>query len=158
MYILHIELKAIMDEMDAGFSKPSLIKISILDQFLMVVKEIVCAKWGAEIVLEWFVSNKESLLNEFLFIQVNEGRSIAATIHEFYEDIDPEDFDSMDRMLAYRESHGLRFALRGVDIPDVYIGKKRDGIYEVSCVDIHNCWMFEVDLPAFFDKLAALEG
>ena len=155
MFILRITLQSISDEMGAGFIKPSLIKIFILDQLLNVTKEVICIKWDGEVLLRWLFDNRHDLLSDFFPGEAIEDHSIAAAIHDFYGNVDPENIDLMDRMFAYRESHGIRFALRGVDIPDVYIGKRRGGNYEISCADPGNMWMFEIDLQAFFDSLAA---
>lgn len=73
---------------------------------------------------------------EELPLRTMRGESIAAAVDRAYEELDPESPGHevlASRLYEYRSRHCLTFGNRGVDMPDVYIGKL-NGRMTMSCV------------------------
>ncbi|HEY0684625.1 MAG TPA: hypothetical protein VGD45_19980 [Steroidobacter sp.] len=127
---------------------------------LLVCDELTHAQIGlAEFFCEagdlwdWFSAHREALLEENPPEFLPEGISLAQRISKFYEDVDPDaaGIDALlDTLHAYRTRHGLRFALRGVDIPNIYLGR-HNSMHEISCAEDPS-WSYQVDLPQFLAK------
>lgn len=104
--------------------------------------------------IEWFMKNEDNIRNEELPFRVKENCSIAEAIEQFYENIDPDSDESnlLDCTYNYRHQHGIRFALRGQDIVDAYIGPNH-GEYEMSCSEVGSQFKYVVDIDSFFEQL-----
>lgn len=95
--------------------------------------------------LAWFRENIESIKNDILPVPIGDYVSIAKIIRDFYSSDDMDEF-IIGELYNYRVSHGLRFAFRGRDIPDIYIGKLNDD-YQISCSDsdFEFCYSFNIN-------------
>lgn len=100
----------------------------------------------------WLVEN-EKLIKEcgFPMEKIN-GCSLAEQSYFFYENADADDDHNIDAMYEYRESHCLRFACRGIDFPDIYIGKN-DGDHEISLYNDGEKWRYFFDIDDFYINL-----
>lgn len=76
--------------------------------------------------------------------------SIAYGIWNYLDlvDLDTVKDSDMDLVFDYKTRHGLAFALRGVDVNNVYIGRATKG-YEISYSHDDYHWACIVDLPEF---------
>lgn len=104
----------------------------------------------------WLLENRnEIFFTEFPTKYRVTGLSIAENVFNFYDsDIDFEDGD-YDLMYKYRNTHGLRFGLRGTDLANIYIGLNENH-YEVSFCDVHEKWVYEIDIKDFFKHIEEL--
>jgi hypothetical protein len=101
----------------------------------------------------WFGKNRNLLLDEMLPIRNSAFSSIAESIARYYGDSEPQSNDLMDeRLYNYRLSHGLRFGMRGVDIPDIYLGIFGEH-HEISFIGGNVKWKYEINLLAFLDEV-----
>jgi len=127
---------------------PGRIIISVVGPSGGSLKTVVDQCWNVREFLEWLRDNEHALLQELIPLHDPSCDSIASTLARFYENVEPDDDDILDAVFGYRRAHGLRFAMRGTDIPDAYMGLFR-GDYEVSLCDKGERWKYTVDLPAF---------
>ncbi|MCX8567127.1 MAG: hypothetical protein ON057_001854 [Glomeribacter sp. 1016415] len=113
-------------------------------------------RWDVMCLLNWILENKESILFEPPLDFIGSNFSIAYGIWNFYDIVDLDNVrdSDMDLLFEYRTRHELCFALRGVDVDTVYIGRAAKG-YEISysCDDFH--WTYTVDLPEFIASVEA---
>lgn len=136
------------------------IELNIKDKSGNKITTLLHITWDIICLLRWIFENHEKLLkdNEPTII-FNKG-SLSHAIKVFYTNLPDEDnnnnntdLDSiLETLYKYRTHHGFQFAMRGTDIPDIYIGKNNEA-YEISCADTNNCWRYEIDFPVFFDQL-----
>lgn len=146
---------------DVGFIElrklPGLIRIAVCDPSGAELATLLNLKWTLLDFSEWLQSNKVAILHETMPLVDSSAGSIAEAISRFYEDMDPEAVDAsiLDRVFDYRCRHGLRFAFRGTDAPDIYIGRFQ-GQHEISRWDEHEQWRYEVNLEAFFMNVQEL--
>lgn len=134
---------------------PGQIQLSITDENGAKLFEALNVKWNLAALLEWLYENEEPLLTEqLLFYGFDTYNSVAESVRHFYDDTDvvPENDELFDLMYAYRKRHGLRFALRGSNIDDIYIGLFR-GRYEISRWDHGAQWNYEIDLETFLQTV-----
>lgn len=101
----------------------------------------------------WLSNYRSALLDETLPIEDSGLCSIAEVIAHYYEDSKSMSNDQMDEQLySYRLSHGLRFGMRGVDVPDIYLGIF-GGHHEISFCANNEKWKHEINLLAFLDEV-----
>ncbi|MDR3715620.1 MAG: hypothetical protein P4L51_22650 [Puia sp.] len=138
------------DESSSRGEKWAKFGVMLLDANGNPSRDIFRIQWDIIVFLEWVTDNKEALLSEELPSGI-EDYSIARSIFEFYENVDPDsDDDLLDAVYSYRQKHGLRFALRGVDIDEIYIGKF-DGVMTVSFYkDDDEQYSSNVEVDSFF--------
>jgi hypothetical protein len=129
------------------------IQLYVVDNMGSIVQEIYLLQWDIKVLIQWFIDNREWLLQEKLPIEPYES-SIAETIYEFYENVDPDDANILDSIYNYRTRHDLWFALRGTDVQDVYIGLGNNG-YEVSCCSESEKWAYNIKLSTFLQNIDA---
>ncbi len=103
--------------------------------------------------LEWFRDNEEKIKSSDLPINEPSSESLAKKIQRFYESVDVEDDELVDAMFDYRACHCLRFAARGTDLPEIYIGKSVEG-HEISLFDDNQDWQYFIDINDFFSNLS----
>ncbi|PXF30724.1 hypothetical protein WH50_14020 [Pokkaliibacter plantistimulans] len=101
--------------------------------------------------INWFTENKKAILDDELSV-LQENMSIAESIKNFYENIESKTDEEVDRVYEYRTTHGLRFAFRGQDIDDIYIGKISEDRYEISEAGGTH-WSITIDINDFFHQL-----
>ena len=97
-------------------------------------------------LIEWLKENEDAIRKaDFPIVNLTEDSS-AKKVHCFYESVDVDDDDLIDAMFDYRTSHCLRFACRGVDFPEIYIGKLGSK-HEISLFTDNETWrcFFDVD-------------
>ncbi|BBS35948.1 hypothetical protein ACJ9N4_20695 [Enterobacter sp. LM3] len=105
--------------------------------------------------IEWFLDNEKDIKALEIPIGYLTGMSIAEGIHSIYENLDVDNDEIIDKMFDYRSSHCLRFASRGTNFPEIYIG--RNGVrYEVSIFNEREQWRYFFDIDDFFDELKLL--
>lgn len=112
-------------------------------------------KWDAICIMRWFLSNKAPLFDDLLPIQIRRTGSIATSIARFYDVVSPDDLNVLDMVLEYRSRHELGFAMRGVDIPEIYLGNN-DGYHEISHCDDVTEWAYRINLANFFNELESI--
>jgi hypothetical protein len=97
-------------------------------------KTLFSIVWEDAELREWLSENRKSILSEDLPAFAPDASCIAESIARFY-DREPDPSESeFDAMHAYRTRHGFRFAMRGANIPDVYVGLFR-GKHQVSVIE-----------------------
>ena len=103
-------------------------------------------------LIEWLKENEDAIRKaDFPIVNLTDD-SLAKKVHCFYESVDVDDDDLIDAMFDYRTSHCLRFACRGVDFPEIYIGKLGSK-YEISLFTDNETWRYFFDVDDFFGKL-----
>lgn len=127
------------------------IRIYIMEGGLLV-KEIIAIEWDLNVLIEWLMENEHAILNQFPpeFIKC---KNIAKGVADFYDGVDPDDEYTIDLVYDYRLKHSLRFALRGTDIKDVYIGLNKEKSITVSSFNDKEDWCFVVGLDNFFKEV-----
>ncbi|MGC6389059.1 hypothetical protein ACMV8I_15570 [Ewingella sp. S1.OA.A_B6] len=100
-------------------------------------------------LLDWFRDNEEEIKSSDLPINEPSSGSLAKKIQRFYEYVEIEDDEIVDAMFDYRACHCLRFAARGTNFPEIYIGKKVDG-HEISLFTDEQDWQYFIDIDDFF--------
>ncbi|QMV53024.1 hypothetical protein [Ewingella americana] len=101
---------------------------------------------------EWFIENEDAIRKSDFPVDNLTQDSLAEKVHCFYENANVDDDDLIDAMFDYRASHCLRFACRGVNFPEIYIGKLGSG-HEVSLFTQNENWQYFFDVDDFFCKL-----
>ncbi len=111
-------------------------------------------RWDVICLLRWILEKKQDILFEPPLDLIKSDFSIAYGIRNFHEmvDLDNVKDSDLDSVFEYKTRHGLRFALRGVDINSIYIGRSTKG-HEISyCSDDSN-WSYMIDLPKFITSV-----
>lgn len=126
--------------------KWSKINLKLIDNEGKLIRQIIDIQWDINVFAEWIRENKDALRYENIPIGMA-GQSIAHVLFQFYENLDPKNGDEtlLDRIYQYRERHGLRFALRGTDVKDVYIGMFK-GLSTISLYDDEEQWNYTIDM------------
>ncbi|MFD3242623.1 hypothetical protein ACE2AK_26315 [Rahnella perminowiae] len=103
-------------------------------------------------LIEWLKESEDAIRKaDFPIVNLTQD-SLAKKVHCFYESVDVDDDDLIDAMFDYRTSHCLRFACRGVDFPEIYIGKLGSK-HEISLFTDNETWRYFFDVDDFFGKL-----
>ena len=102
--------------------------------------------------IEWFLEHEREIRGDELPIKKKSDKSLAENIHHSYEVLDVDDDVLVDKMYDYRSGHCLRFASRGTDFPEIYIGKLGDS-YEISKFSPTEKWQYPIDIDGFFRRL-----
>lgn len=105
-------------------------------------------RWDAMCFLNWIMENKKYIIYDSPIKLIDGSVSIAFGIERYYEIADPDNIEELDMVFEYSKRHGLRFALRGVDIDEVYIGKTEKG-HEISYCSDNSIWSYKIDLLEF---------
>lgn len=116
-------------------------------------------QWDVKVFVAWVLKNQNFLLAEECPALLP-GLSIAEGLHDFYEGLDldsesKEEAELLDLVYNYRERHGLRFAMRGTDIDDIFIGPM-NGEITVSCFNKFSNWSYKVDIERFLSTIKTL--
>lgn len=101
---------------------------------------------------EWLIENESAIRDDVFPIEKYTNCSLAECAYHFYEEIDADDDDAIDAVYNYRESHCLRFACRGTNFPDIYIGKN-GMMHEISIYSSDEKWRYYFDIDDFFSRL-----
>lgn len=117
------------------------------------LKTLLIIEWDLKPLVCWLYDNVDFLLNENYPVELAHlGASIASKMKAFYDsdaDVDDSLFESV---FHYRQRHGIRFAVRGTDTKDIYVGKNGSE-YEISCCDDNEVWAYSVDLELFLQNM-----
>ncbi|HZX59662.1 MAG TPA: hypothetical protein VFE54_13085 [Mucilaginibacter sp.] len=127
-------------------------RLEVVDANGRIIKTVLEIEWDLLMFLSWFVENKNALLEQGIPLE-NKYSSIGEAVYHFYDAMD-DDFDNdelLDGVYEYRVAHGIRFALRGTDIPDIYIGIfNKNGT--ISFCDNNEKWNYNINLADFLEK------
>jgi hypothetical protein len=131
----------------------SKIELKIIGNNSQIVKMILNIQWDIKVFLEWFVENESLLFVEEPPEEIKHS-SISQGIYFFYQNLNNEidDDDLLGVIYNYRSRHGLRFALRGTDIEDIYIGMN-DGIPTISLYNDNSQWNYEFNKDEFMNEI-----
>jgi len=102
--------------------------------------------------IEWFFEHEKEIREHEIPINKLSGQSLAENIYLSYNILDVEDDEIVDKMYEYRSGHCLRFAARGNDFPEIYIGKL-GGVYEISKYSPTESWRYPIDIDGFFNSI-----
>ncbi len=103
----------------------------------------------------WLLKNKNAILKERIPLFLPKAVCVAQAISGFYDAVE-DDGNELDTIFDYRSRHGLRFATRGVEISDIYIGLNSEDVHEISCFDDGLNWHYCVDLYGFFVQVESV--
>ena len=111
--------------------------------------------WNYEPLIEWFIENENNIVNEDFFFDSSE-KSLLEKFNIAREvDFNMESNDSIieiwhDKLFDYQESHNIRRALKGADIPEIIIGKNNN-FHEISIkIDDGKFTTYQIDIYTFF--------
>ena len=106
---------------------------------------------------DWLKEHRVDLLQNRIPVSESKGSCIADVLCQFYNELNPDVDDPalMQSMYDYRVAHCLRFAFRGTDLSDIYLGTF-NGVHEVSCWGKGEHWTYEIDLPRFLQDIERL--
>lgn len=107
-------------------------------------------------LISWFESNYEQIKSTELPINIIDNKSIANSIYSYYKTMEDDNNILIEAMYHYRRCHGLRFGMRGVDIPDIYLGKNGSA-YEISLYNEGENWSYYFDLEVFYSSIRKLQ-
>ena len=140
----------------SGDKRSGAVRLWLIDETGVEVCRLLDFGGGAEELRSWFITNRKALLEERLPIGEKGGCSIAQAVAQFYSNLDPDSGTGnlVECVYRYRTSHSLRFALRGTDVDDIYVGLFGD-TYEVSFCRGEDRWRHAVDLPSFLNEVRA---
>jgi hypothetical protein len=111
--------------------------------------------WDIAEFREWISENLNKILREPFPYFFGQDGSIAKCVSSFYDSVNPEDDDLIDRAFNYRRVHGIRFGLRGARIPDIYIGQ-RCGNLEISSYSKQDEWSYFIYADSFENEMRRL--
>ncbi|GGH32926.1 hypothetical protein FAZ19_23460 [Sphingobacterium alkalisoli] len=118
-----------------------------------LVKKIFKIEWDLRVVLDWLLINKNNiLLASCALFQIESHISVAESVYRFYDIEDDLDEKMVDEMFEFRQSHCLRFGLRGVDIDEIYLGRNNN-VHEISFYSEELSWKFEIDIMDFYREI-----
>ena len=114
---------------ETGF--PELINAAIFNDDDSINNHVFSQYYSSKEILDWFNENISFILNEVEPTFLPKANCLAEAIEMFYrslsdDDLDNGHFDSMlDTLFEYKTRHDLKFAFRGTDIPNVFLGVYR---------------------------------
>jgi len=111
--------------------------------------------WAPNESVTRVLTHAADVVNDRWPIPTLAGGSLAHRIRRFYAEIDGDDHETLDAMYAYRQSHGLRFALRGFDIGEIYLGRVEEAV-EISCDSGDEKWAYTIDFQQFVEDVRAV--
>lgn len=112
---------------------------------------LINMEWDPSALVDWLLDCKHELLTGVMPAPEC-GNSISEAVAVFYDKVDPEDDSAVDGMHQYRSRHCLRFAMRGADMPEYYLGLFKNR-YEVSGSEAGTHWRYDIDLEGFLRAL-----
>lgn len=139
----------------------SLIEGSLLDDFQLIDISVISNREREAIfqgkidlseLISWLIENEHEIKSIDIPINREGSGSLARKIRHFYENMDKTHDVVVDAMFEYRSNHCLRFACRGTNFPEIYIGKSKHN-YEISLSDNDSEWMYFIDIEDFFNHL-----
>ena len=148
-----------MNAVPAGPELLGKIELLVVQPSGDVIRQVFESMGDLAELAAWFREHRLALLGQRLPIG-DEFSSIAEADSRFHERMkdghhSPEDDRLLDAMHAYRTAHLLSFGLRGVKMPNIYLGRFRDR-YEISLWNQEDAWEYEIDLEEFLDEMDAL--
>jgi hypothetical protein len=113
---------------------------------------LLAVRWNLQELICWFKRNSNAIANEQLPEFITWNGSISDSIDHFYDAVDIDQDEQIDRVFEYRQRHELCFALRGAEVPSIYIGRGKSGD-EISGEVDGKRFSLLVDLEKFFSSL-----
>lgn len=153
--VLEFEPWISADPTEVGFSwdaKLGAIKLLARDHPEAKGEVLLDIKWDVKELLRWLDENAGSIVEVPLPEFVEWKGSIYNSIDGFYERSEGVGDVEDDAVFEFRQSHGIRFALRGVDVPDIYLGCGPNG-GEISGEIEGRRFVFCVDIRDFLSTL-----
>ena len=134
-------------------------KLQIVNNRNQVEKVVFDIQWDMKKFINWIALNKPFIFEENPPQQISHYASIAKGLYEFFDNLDPEKEEetTLLKLYNYRTRHGLRFALRGVDVDDVYIGLI-NGNLTISFCESVNEWDYKSEVKDFLNEIDKLIG
>lgn len=102
--------------------------------------------------LNWFAENEKNIRNDELPLSFNGSCSIAEGLNLLYDKLDTENSSGFEALYDFRSKHGVRFAFRGQDLPDIFVAWNNNR-YEVSCSDENFDCRYDVDINSLFEEI-----
>ncbi|WP_211961496.1 hypothetical protein [Cupriavidus plantarum] len=120
-------------------------------------KLLVDIYWDLNEIANWFVVNNKHIQGERIPGFVEDRGSIFDSIKWVYEYFDRYSDDQLDELFEYRRRHEFCFAVRGVQVPELYMGIGKNGM-EVSGEGEGERYVYYVDVcfDEFIEKLINL--
>jgi hypothetical protein len=139
------------EERSSHFENWGIIRLWVADETGRSIFEVFRIQWDINPFVKWIKKNEYQLRHEQLQLPGRQAASIAKTLFDFYESADPDDDRMLDQIFEYRTHHDLRFAIRGVDLKEIYLGKGPNG-YEISHFDGIDNWCYQdLQIDGFLD-------
>ncbi|MDN0096936.1 hypothetical protein [Yersinia rohdei] len=113
---------------------------------------VFCGNINLPSFIEWLSDNENEIKVSELPIDTTSDKSLAYQIWHFYEREEIENDIIIDAMFDYRASHCLRFAARGTDFPEIYIGKLGCK-HEISLFTGNDSWQYFIDIYDFYKNI-----
>ena len=133
------------------------IELRIVDNPGIPGKVLFSIVWEDAELRKWLSENQKAILNEELPAIAPQASCIAESVAHFYDkEPDPAEAE-FDVMHAYRTKHGFRFAMRGANIPDIYVGSFR-GKHQVSVMENGRQFSSFVSLEGLFETSQNTSG
>ncbi|MBD1364855.1 hypothetical protein IDJ77_13620 [Mucilaginibacter sp. ZT4R22] len=147
------------DEPSSVFEQWARMRLEICNDDGESEKIIFDTQWDVKVLVAWVIENQVYLLAEEYPFSLQES-SVAEGLHNFYEGLDLdgdsiEEDELLDLVYNYRVRHGLRFAMRGTDIDDVFIGPI-NGETTISCFNDFSNWNYKVEIDGFLSTINTL--
>jgi hypothetical protein len=119
--------------------------------------DLLRTQWDMSLLINWFFENQVFLKNESLLvldkIVLIQRESLAHCIQRlldqnFSEEQEEEQEQWYEEIFNFRQRHALRSALRGANIPDIFIGTNY-GQGEISLSTQNEIWSYSFDIDDF---------
>lgn len=133
-------------------TRPKELLLSVVDQSGADIR-VVSFFGEMQMFVDWLRCNSLYLLNENPPSALPDGETLAIRLRMFYENVDSNDDDQVDQVFEFRERHGIRFALYGYDVPNIFLGRRGES-YEVSISEPDEEWGYDIDLRGFLVETA----
>lgn len=148
MHELRLNMRLV--EATMGEQKEAEIELLVDDNGKM--RSLLRTCWNFAEFREWLSDNLVRITQEPLPHFFKGEDSIAKGISLFYESVDPDDDALIDNAFDYREAHGIRFALRGARVADIYIGLHGENL-EISLFSELDSWSYKIHQKSFENEV-----
>ena len=114
-------------------------------------------QWDMALLINWFCENEKFIQSEELIICEHLSLSISGSIskhinHLLERDFSEDEEDIEDKwyeeIFNFRQRHALTSALRGANIPDIFVGINH-GQGEISLHSHDDSWCYQFDINDF---------
>ena len=112
---------------------------------------LLAVKWDLRELIIWLIDNSRAISEEAIPECVRWNGSIFGSIEKFYDEVDIDQDEMIDRVFEYRRRHEICFGLRGLTVPSIYIGRGENG-GEVSGEIDGRRFAFSIDIASFYSR------